>query len=97
MREELIYSAERKYEDENGLTEEQFKTISPISKEDFNNLFTYCDSVPIPGGYRYVKKMTFYAFFVSYDKVLVMNYYVSCFTILQDKLRVLQLVQCVNL
>lgn len=56
MREEIIHSAERKYELKNDLIEEQFKTISPISKEDFNDLFIYCDSVSIPDGYRYLQK-----------------------------------------
>lgn len=56
MREEIIHSTKRKYELENDLTEEQLKTISPIFKEDFNDLFTYCNSVPIQGGYRYVQK-----------------------------------------
>lgn len=56
MRKEIIHSAARRYEDESNLTDEQFKSVFPISKDDFNDLFTYCDPINVPGGHRYIYK-----------------------------------------
>ncbi|XP_058790801.1 uncharacterized protein LOC131664004 [Phymastichus coffea] len=56
MREEIVHSPVRRYEDERTLTDEQFAAISPISKDNFNDLFTYSDPVIVPGGHRYVSK-----------------------------------------
>lgn len=56
MRMEVIDSVTRTYENEETFTEEQFKAISPITKIDFNELYTYCDPVAVPGGHRYVYK-----------------------------------------
>ncbi|KAL1488845.1 hypothetical protein ABEB36_014640 [Hypothenemus hampei] len=43
-------------DDENSLTDEDYKIFCPLSKEQFRELFTYCDRVPREGGYRYVSK-----------------------------------------
>lgn len=36
---------EWRFEDENSFTDEEFRSISPISKEQFQDLFLYCDPV----------------------------------------------------
>jgi len=56
LRNEVGYSAQRRYKDETSLTEDQFKSISPITKEQYNDLFTYCEPVAVEGGHRYVSK-----------------------------------------
>ncbi|KYN50167.1 hypothetical protein ALC62_01022 [Cyphomyrmex costatus] len=38
------------------LLDEEFECFSPITKDQFRELFTYCDRVPREGGYRYVTK-----------------------------------------
>ncbi|XP_018394741.1 PREDICTED: uncharacterized protein LOC108773430 [Cyphomyrmex costatus] len=43
-------------DDESSLTDEEFECFSPITKDQFRELFTYCDRVPREGGYRYVTK-----------------------------------------
>lgn len=46
----------RRFEDENALTDREFSSLAPVSKEQFRDLFTFCDRVPCEGGYRYVSK-----------------------------------------
>ncbi|OXU16519.1 hypothetical protein TSAR_008926 [Trichomalopsis sarcophagae] len=43
-------------DDENSLTDEEFECFCPISKDQFRELFTYCDRIPHEGGHRYVGK-----------------------------------------
>lgn len=45
-----------KYENENNFSDEEFSTLSPITKEQFRNLFSYCDPVNQPHGLLYVTK-----------------------------------------
>ncbi|XP_032687208.1 uncharacterized protein LOC116851665 [Odontomachus brunneus] len=44
------------YEDENSFTEDEFKSIAPITKQQFQELYTYCDPVPHEHGIRNVSK-----------------------------------------
>ncbi|XP_011263507.2 uncharacterized protein LOC105255738 [Camponotus floridanus] len=46
------------YNDENSFTDEEFKSITPISQNQFRELYTFCDPVSrIDGkGYRYISK-----------------------------------------
>lgn len=44
------------YEDENSFTEDEFKSIAPITKQQFQELYTYCDPVPQEHGIRNVSK-----------------------------------------
>ncbi|EZA52958.1 hypothetical protein X777_07635 [Ooceraea biroi] len=43
------------YNDESSFTDEEFKSIAPISKDQFHELYTFCDPVP-RGGHRHVSK-----------------------------------------
>ncbi|KAJ8673506.1 hypothetical protein QAD02_014181 [Eretmocerus hayati] len=45
-----------KYENENNFTEEEFATLSPITREQFRVLFTYCDPVVEQNQFLYVTK-----------------------------------------
>ena len=56
MREVVNLSIRRRYEDDNGVSDQEFRALSPILKVDFNDLFTYCDRIPVPGGHHYVNK-----------------------------------------
>lgn len=47
---------QERYEDENCFSNNEFQSITPITKEQFRELFTFCDRVPHTGGYRYVTK-----------------------------------------
>ncbi|XP_018401831.1 PREDICTED: uncharacterized protein LOC108778997 [Cyphomyrmex costatus] len=42
--------------DENNLSDSEFQCLCPINKQQFAELFTFCDTVPCTGGYRYVHK-----------------------------------------
>lgn len=44
------------YNDENSFTDEEFKSIAPLSKDQFRELYTFCDSKPREKGHRYVSK-----------------------------------------
>ncbi|XP_025264350.1 uncharacterized protein LOC112637886 [Camponotus floridanus] len=46
----------RRFVDENSLTDSEFSSFSPVTKEQFLELFNYCDRVTCNGGYRYVLK-----------------------------------------
>ncbi|KAJ8941460.1 hypothetical protein NQ318_016900 [Aromia moschata] len=56
FREQVNYVANHKYDDETAFTDEEFQTISPINKEQFNELYTYCDPIIVGNGHRYVHK-----------------------------------------
>lgn len=45
-----------RFEDEHSFTDEEFHSISPITKEQFLELFTFCDPVPCQRGHRYITK-----------------------------------------
>lgn len=47
---------ERRFVDENSFTDDEFFQFSPVTKEQFVQLFNYCDEVPCEGGNRYVSK-----------------------------------------
>lgn len=58
LRESSLNTERNKYENELSVSEEEFIVITGINKVQFNDLFAYCDPVPVPGGHRYVKKKT---------------------------------------
>ncbi|XP_029173786.1 uncharacterized protein LOC114942563 [Nylanderia fulva] len=43
-------------DDENSLSDNEFESFCPVTKEQFRELFTYCERVPCEGGYRYISK-----------------------------------------
>lgn len=47
LREEEASSAQFEYADENSLTENEFKVISPASKEKYEDLFAKCDHIEV--------------------------------------------------
>lgn len=50
-------------EDESSIADEEFKCFCPVTKEQFRELFTFCDRVPRrEGGYRSVSKKDLLAF-----------------------------------
>lgn len=46
------------FNDENSFTEDEFRSISPITRQQFQDLCTYCDPVPVPGQntHRHISK-----------------------------------------
>ena len=44
------------YDNENCFTDDDFKTVAPITKEQFQDLYTYCDRVPQEHGFRSISK-----------------------------------------
>ncbi|KAM0727894.1 hypothetical protein ACS0PU_005363 [Formica fusca] len=44
------------YENENDFTDEEFASIAPITKEQFRELYTYCEPVPQARGVRNISK-----------------------------------------
>ncbi|XP_058806543.1 uncharacterized protein LOC131672967 [Phymastichus coffea] len=83
MREEIKRSAERRYEDEHGVTNEEFQTLYSLTKVQFNDLYSFCDPVPVPRGHRYISKKDLLCFLcklshsLSDDFLCVMFYYPS--------------------
>ncbi|XP_067205331.1 uncharacterized protein [Linepithema humile] len=47
---------QRRFVDENSFTDAEFESFFPVTKQQFLELFDYCDRVSCPGGYRYVSK-----------------------------------------
>lgn len=45
-----------RFVDENSFTDVEFESFSPMTKQQFLELFTYCDRVPVQGGHRYISK-----------------------------------------
>ncbi|KYN12400.1 hypothetical protein ALC57_15429, partial [Trachymyrmex cornetzi] len=45
-----------RYDNENNFTDEEFYSLSPITKEQFRDLFSYCDPVVQQNGLLYVSK-----------------------------------------
>ena len=45
LREAALKEPKNRFEDESGLTEEDFLTVCPVSKEQFLDLFSFCDPV----------------------------------------------------
>lgn len=59
LRELAVNGVQKRYENENNFSDDEFEALSPISKEQFNELFTYCERVPVPNHphvHRYVSK-----------------------------------------
>lgn len=56
LRNEVIEQRNRKFEDESDFSEEQFLAVSSITKNQFQDLFTFCDPVAINGTLRYLTK-----------------------------------------
>ena len=56
LRQTALNTEKGKYENELSISEEDFISITGINKLQFNELFAYCDPVPVPGGHRYVNK-----------------------------------------
>lgn len=38
------------------LTDEEMYTLTSLTKQQFNELYTFCDPIPVPGGHRYVHR-----------------------------------------
>lgn len=51
-----------KYDNENNFTDDEFSCMSPITKEQFRNLFLYCDPVFEWQNFRYVTKKNLLTF-----------------------------------
>ena len=47
---------------QNNLSDEDFKLLSSMTKEQFRELLQYCDPVPEPNGHRYVYEKDLLAF-----------------------------------
>ena len=45
-----------KYDNENNFTDDEFATMSPITKEQFRELFTYCDPIFEQQSFHYITK-----------------------------------------
>lgn len=52
----------RRFVDENSFTDAEFESFSPVTKQQFLELFDYYDRVSCPGGYRYVSKKNLLTF-----------------------------------
>lgn len=66
---EAINSVERRYTDDNCLTDDEFKIMYSVTKAQFRDLYSHCDPIPVIGGRRYVKKKIYCVSFVNYGKV----------------------------
>ena len=62
LRESALKTETNKYENELSISDAEFFEICGINKVQFNDLLTYCDPIPIPGGQRYVKKKILFVF-----------------------------------
>lgn len=51
-----VANTQKKFKDETCFTDEEFICVTPITKIQFLNLFTYCDPVPQQRGLRHVSK-----------------------------------------
>lgn len=58
LREQAVNNVKKRYENETHFNDDEFTALSPISKQEFNDLFTYCERVPVHNTnyYRYVSK-----------------------------------------
>ena len=56
LREQAIYLSRHRFDNENYFTENEFNVISPINKQQFAELFTYCDPVPYRDRYLQISK-----------------------------------------
>lgn len=54
----------------NSLLDEEFKLISPVTKQQFQELLTYCDPVPVANGNRYVHEKDLLTFLCKLRKGL---------------------------
>lgn len=52
----IVATNQRRFSDENSLTNTEFESFCPVTKQQFQELFDYCDRVPRPGGFRYISK-----------------------------------------
>lgn len=53
---ELSMTEERKFTDYTTFSEEEFRLISPVTKEQFLDMFAFCDPVPQENGVRHIHK-----------------------------------------
>lgn len=58
LRNEIIQQRNCKFEDETDFSDEQFSAVSPIAKDQFRELFTFCDPVETNSVLRYPTKKT---------------------------------------
>ncbi|XP_043480300.1 uncharacterized protein LOC122509998 [Leptopilina heterotoma] len=57
LRGEVFNVAQGKFNDEHGLTDQECNVLTSLSKEQFLDLFAYCENaIEVPGGHRYVSK-----------------------------------------
>ena len=52
----------KRIKDENSFTDSEFASFSPVTKEQFRDLYTFCDRVPEGHGFRYVSRTDLLAF-----------------------------------
>ncbi|XP_071581746.1 uncharacterized protein [Temnothorax nylanderi] len=45
-----------KYNNETDFSDDEFKDLTSLTKAQFNELYEYCDPIPVQGGSRYVQK-----------------------------------------
>lgn len=63
-----------KYHDINSFTDEEFKYMCPISKDQFRELYDYCEPVPREGGHDYVSKKDLLVFLCKLKQGLSDNF-----------------------
>jgi len=56
LRAELANLNRWRFEDENSFTDEEFKSVCPITKQNFLNMYDFCEPVPQENGLRYITK-----------------------------------------
>lgn len=64
LRGKIIEERQRKFEDETDFRDDHFHAISPISKQQFNDLYSFCDPVHVDlnGSLRHISKKDLLAF-----------------------------------
>ena len=71
---EVFSFQKRDLTDENSYSDEEFQLISPVTKQQFEDILNYCDPVPQANGLRYVKKKMFSCFYASLSRVYLMTF-----------------------
>lgn len=65
---------QRRFVEENSFTDAEFESFSPMTKQQYLELFDYCDKVSCPGGYRYVSKKDLLMFLCKIRQGLYDNF-----------------------
>lgn len=56
LREFSIANEQHNFTNKNSFSDEEFRIISPVSKQQFDEIVTYCDPIPQLNGRRYIKE-----------------------------------------